>query len=47
MPTISATNPTTQPRWNYYKNLANMVCSRESTYRTALDITAFDFPMLW
>ena len=32
--------------WNYYKDLASIVCSRESTYRTALDITAFDFPVL-
>ena len=50
MPPILATNPNTQSRtqsrWDYYKNLANMVCSRESTYRTALDITAFDIPVL-
>ena len=46
MSTISATNSNTQSRWNYYKDFANMVCSRESTYRTALDITAFDAPMM-
>lgn len=27
-------------------NFANIVCSRESTYRTILDITAFDFPII-
>ena len=43
---ISATSSNTQSRWNYYKDLASIVCSRESTYRTALDITAFDFPSL-
>ncbi len=33
-------------KWEFFKNLASMVCSRESTYRTALDITAFDFPLM-
>ena len=46
MPAISAINPNTQSRWDYYKDLASIVCSRESTYRTALDITAFDFPLM-
>ena len=46
MTPISATNHGTQSRWNYYKDLASIVCSRESTYRTALDITAFDAPMM-
>ncbi len=44
--TISATNPNTQSRWDYYKDFASIVCSRESTYRTALDITAFDIPTM-
>ena len=34
-------------RWDYFKNLANIVCSRESTYRTALDITGFDIPAIF
>ena len=34
-------------RWDYFKNLASIVCSRESTYRTALDITAFDIPVMF
>ncbi len=46
----SATSPnsnvTSTSRWNYYKDLASIVCSRESTYRTALDITGFDIPVL-
>lgn len=50
MSTILATNPNTnsasQSRWNYYKDFASIVCSRESTYRTALDITAFDIPVI-
>ena len=33
-------------KWEALKNFASMVCSRESTYRTALDISAFDFPTL-
>ncbi len=47
---ISATNQSNrvlpQSNWNYYKDLASIVCSRESTYRTALDITGFDIPVL-
>ena len=43
---ITNFNPAAQSRWNYYKNLASIVCSRESTYRTALDITGFDIPVL-
>ena len=47
---ISATNQNTRSfphlNWNYFKDLASIVCSRESTYRTALDITAFDIPMM-
>ena len=35
-----------QNRWNYYKDLASIVCSRESTYRTGLDITGFDAPLM-
>lgn len=31
---------------SYFIDLANMICSRESTYRTALDIVAFDGPMI-
>ena len=46
MTTISATNRTHSSRWNYFKDLASIVCSRESTYRTALDITAFDLPSM-
>ena len=37
---------TPSSRWGYYKDLASVVCSRESTYRTALDITAFDIPVM-
>ena len=48
MQTISGINPNTKNnRWNYYKDLASIVSSRESTYRTALDITAFDFPSIF
>ena len=32
--------------WNYWKNFASIVCSRESTYRTGLDLTAFDLPTM-
>ena len=32
--------------WNYYRDLASIVCSRESTYRTALDVTGFDIPTM-
>ena len=50
MNTISAPNPIsigqTSKRWGYFKDLASIVCSRESTYRTALDITAFDLPTM-
>ena len=46
MTTISAINTTHSSRWNYFKDLASIVCSRESTYRTALDITAFDLPSM-
>src|SRR3989338_6519683 len=40
-------NQTQSKRWEYFKNLASIVCSRESTYRTALDITAFDIPVMF
>ncbi|MBI3591138.1 MAG: hypothetical protein HY094_07190 [Candidatus Melainabacteria bacterium] len=33
-------------KWESCKDFASIVCSRESTYRTALDITAFDFPIM-
>ncbi len=47
MPAISEISSASRNiTWNYYKDLASIVCSRESTYRTALDITAFDFPVL-
>ncbi|MBI2996326.1 MAG: hypothetical protein HYY52_06420 [Candidatus Melainabacteria bacterium] len=32
--------------WDTFKDIASIVCSRESTYRTALDITAFDAPLI-
>lgn len=31
---------------NKWTNFASIVCSRESTYRTMLDITAFDLPIM-
>ena len=46
MSNISAINTARLGRWNYFKDLASIVCSRESTYRTALDITGFDLPSL-
>ena len=54
MPCISAINKDVSSRtqslngtrWDYFKDLANMVCSRESTYRTGLDITGFDAPLM-
>ena len=36
----------TEKKWEKLRDFANIVCSRESTYRTALDITAFDIPMM-
>ena len=50
MTTISAINTGTTShtgRWAYFKDLASIVCSRESTYRTALDITGFDLPLMF
>ncbi|OGI10303.1 MAG: hypothetical protein A3I68_07570 [Candidatus Melainabacteria bacterium RIFCSPLOWO2_02_FULL_35_15] len=50
MTPISATNPNTQSRWNRFlslaKNYAKIIDSRESTYRLALDLSAFDIPVL-
>ena len=34
-------------RWDTFRDIASIVCSRESTYRTALDITAFDIPLIF
>lgn len=42
----SSSRPKSSNRWNYYKDFASIVCSRESTYRTALDISGFDIPAL-
>ena len=48
-PNISSRSPPVG-RWQHYKNLAKgfakIVDSRESTYRLALDLTAFDLPTL-
>ncbi len=30
--------------WPYFRNLASIVCSRESTYRVALDVSGFEIP---
>lgn len=38
------TNTSSSNRWNCYKDLASIVCSRESTYRAALDLTGFEIP---
>lgn len=32
--------------WDKCRDFASVVCSRESTYRTLLDVTAFDIPLL-
>ena len=49
MNSISAINQTsnTQSRWQYFRDLASVVCSRESTYRGALDVTGLDLPVIF
>lgn len=47
MTSISTTTSINYKKWDYFKGLASIVCSRESTYRTALDITAFDIPVMF
>ena len=47
LPNKTNPNKKTDSKWNYFKDLSSIVCSRESTYRTALDITAFDIPVLF
>ena len=39
-------SPLQSSKWDYFKNLANMVCSREPFYRAALDLSAFDIPVM-
>ncbi len=43
-------NAKTQPQlkgsWNYCRDFASILCSRESTYRGALDITGLDLPLI-
>lgn len=50
IPAININDTSRSPpknRWGYFKDFASIVCSRESTYRTALDITAFDIPLIF
>lgn len=42
----SKANNSSRYNWGYFKNFASIVCSRESTYRTALDLSAFDLPVM-
>jgi hypothetical protein len=42
---ISATQGVqSSTRWPYYRDLASILCSRESTYRAGLDLTGFEIP---